>query len=143
MTGDRWAQARDSVMDVAEQAAQYDADGVDVYFLNDSRKGLGLTVSHIDHELGTPANVQVPKPSREPLPRRDAKGSHSVCPFLTVKNANSLSTGLRIEQLLLEYISNLERMQQLKNSNQLPAGQSMKPMNLIVITDGGTSLGIG
>lgn len=45
MIGERWEQARDSVMDVAEQAAQYDADGVDVYFLNDSRKGLGLTVS--------------------------------------------------------------------------------------------------
>jgi hypothetical protein len=45
MAGSRWEQARDSIMDVAEQAAKYDADGVDVYFLNDQRKGLGLTVS--------------------------------------------------------------------------------------------------
>lgn len=45
MSGARWDEARDALMDVAEQAARYDEDGVDVYFLNSRIKGTSMKVS--------------------------------------------------------------------------------------------------
>lgn len=44
MAGTRWSEARDALMDVAEQAAMYDEDGVDVFFLNSKVKGTGMKV---------------------------------------------------------------------------------------------------
>jgi hypothetical protein len=49
------------------------------------------------------------------------------------------STGLRLEAILRDYMTRLERSQMtslgLENQNEL-----VKPLNLIVVTDGGMSL---
>lgn len=50
MAGGRWREAKKALMDVAEQAAIYDKDGIDVHFINDKRIGTGLTVSLIPAE---------------------------------------------------------------------------------------------
>lgn len=42
MAGERWNQARAALMEVAEVAARYDDDGVDIYFLNSKRVGKEL-----------------------------------------------------------------------------------------------------
>jgi uncharacterized protein with von Willebrand factor type A (vWA) domain len=42
MAGERWNQARAALMEVAEIAARYDDDGVDIYFLNSKRVGKEL-----------------------------------------------------------------------------------------------------
>jgi hypothetical protein len=51
------------------------------------------------------------------------------------------STGLRLEAILREYMTRLERSQMtspgLENQNEL-----VKPLNLIVVTDGGMSLSL-
>lgn len=44
MDGHLWAQAKNALMAVAEIAAQYDEDGVDIYFLNSKRVGKELKV---------------------------------------------------------------------------------------------------
>jgi hypothetical protein len=42
MAGERWNQARAALMEVADIAARYDDDGVDIYFLNSKRVGKEL-----------------------------------------------------------------------------------------------------
>ena len=44
MAGERWEQARTAMMGVAEIAAIYDVDGVDIYFSNSKRAGKELKV---------------------------------------------------------------------------------------------------
>jgi uncharacterized protein YegL len=43
MEGALWADAREALAGIADLAAKYDSDGVDVYFLNDSRSATNLT----------------------------------------------------------------------------------------------------
>jgi hypothetical protein len=45
MAGQSWAQAREALMGVAETAAQYDDQGVDIYFINSKRVGKELRAS--------------------------------------------------------------------------------------------------
>lgn len=45
MAGERWEQAKTAITEVAEIAAEYDDDGIDVYFLNSKRVGKELKVS--------------------------------------------------------------------------------------------------
>jgi hypothetical protein len=45
MAGGRWRETRMALMEVAEQAAGLDSDGIDVHFINDSAVGEGLRVS--------------------------------------------------------------------------------------------------
>jgi hypothetical protein len=42
MAGERWSQAREALMGVAETAARYDEQGVDIYFINSKRVGKEL-----------------------------------------------------------------------------------------------------
>jgi hypothetical protein len=51
MAGDRWAQARQALMGVAETAAQYDEHGVDIYFINSKRVGKELRAAADVEEL--------------------------------------------------------------------------------------------
>jgi len=44
MAGDKWDQVMNVIVGVAEMAAKYDEDGVDVYFLNSKRVGKELKV---------------------------------------------------------------------------------------------------
>ena len=44
MAGDKWEQVMNVIIGVAELAAKYDEDGVDVYFLNSKRAGKELKV---------------------------------------------------------------------------------------------------
>jgi hypothetical protein len=45
MAGQSWAQAREALMGIAETAAQYDDQGVDIYFINSKRVGKELRAS--------------------------------------------------------------------------------------------------
>lgn len=46
MYGNRWGEAGRALAGVARIAAQYDNNGIDVYFLNSPEKASGLTVSY-------------------------------------------------------------------------------------------------
>jgi hypothetical protein len=45
MAGGRWRETRTALMEVAEHAAEFDTDGIDVYFINDPAVGEGMRVS--------------------------------------------------------------------------------------------------
>ncbi|KAG8696563.1 hypothetical protein FRC08_007070 [Ceratobasidium sp. 394] len=52
MEGESWAEARDALAGLADAAAKYDQDGIDVHFLNDSRVGTNMKVRlAITHSL--------------------------------------------------------------------------------------------
>jgi hypothetical protein len=42
LTQQRYLQARDALAVLADKACQYDADGIDVFFLNNAEQGRGL-----------------------------------------------------------------------------------------------------
>jgi uncharacterized protein with von Willebrand factor type A (vWA) domain len=44
MQGALWAEARDALASLAETASKYDADGIDVHFLNDASVGTNMKV---------------------------------------------------------------------------------------------------
>ncbi|KIR29410.1 hypothetical protein I307_01314 [Cryptococcus deuterogattii 99/473] len=100
MTKDqRWDQACQAIMEVADLASRYDDDGIDVYFLNNKRVGKELRSSDDVEELFT------------------GLGPRGITP-----------TGRRLEAILRDYMSRLEASQH--------TGEEVKPMNLIVVTDG-------
>ncbi|WVN86849.1 uncharacterized protein L203_102023 [Cryptococcus depauperatus CBS 7841] len=107
MKGERWQQAQEAIMDVADIASRYDENGVDVYFLNSKRVGKQLR-----------SGIEV-----EDL-------------FKGLEPKGATPTGLRMEIILREYISQLERSQTASPTTVHMPEQSIKPMNLIVVTDG-------
>ncbi|ORX37776.1 hypothetical protein BD324DRAFT_578764 [Kockovaella imperatae] len=80
MAGEPWEQAKTSLQGVAEIAAQYDDDGIDIYFLNSKRVGT---------ELRTAADVE------------------ELFEGLVPKGATP--TGSRLDAILQKYLSRLEK----------------------------------
>ncbi|KAG8763520.1 hypothetical protein FRC12_008520 [Ceratobasidium sp. 428] len=124
MAGSRWIEARDALMGVAREALRYDADGIEVYFLNAEQKG--RTVKNED----------------------DVKEL-----FDSVRPASGTPTGERLEQILASYILRLEdakangvKAKAGLGDEKMKAGlgdakarledEKIKPLNVIVITDG-------
>jgi hypothetical protein len=123
MAGQSWAQAREALMGVAETAAQYDDQGVDIYFINSKRVG---------KELRASADVEDLFAGLEP---------RGTTPYVhPVQSGIALSdrTGLRLEAILREYMVRLERSR-MTSPGLEGRGEVVKPLNLIVVTDGGMS----
>ncbi|KAK6908495.1 hypothetical protein I204_06475 [Kwoniella mangroviensis CBS 8886] len=105
MKGRRWTEARTSLMGVADIAARYDQDGIDVKFLNSRKEGNGLITGNQVMQL-----------------------------FEAVKPSGATPTGQRLENILREYMISLERGN--RTSGMFSRSPGVKPMNLIIITDG-------
>lgn len=110
---------------LADKAGQYDGDGIDVYFLNSKRNGVKMRVhsdacSHHERRRLTLIHVQ---------------NARSVLQlFDQVKPGGATPIGDRLEELLMDYMEELERVKTLQ------AVRNIKPLNIIVITDGAPSM---
>ena len=117
MVGERWDTAKSAVTGVVEVAAKYDEDGVSVYFVNSKRSGREIrSGEEVDDVFGG----LIPK---------------GATPYVLVYDLRlTCSTGMRLELILREYMVRLER-----SVTMSPGGEpeTVKPMNLIVVTDGG------
>ncbi|KAL0577457.1 hypothetical protein V5O48_004526 [Marasmius crinis-equi] len=51
MIGARWDEARKALGQLADLAGKFDADGIDIYFLNDQREGRGVKGKEAVHKL--------------------------------------------------------------------------------------------
>ncbi|KAG8747074.1 hypothetical protein FRC10_002490 [Ceratobasidium sp. 414] len=101
MSGSRWKEAGNALAGVAEKAAIYDPNGIDIHFLN------------------------------SPESARDVVSKQEVLDlFNSVRPYGPTPTGDRLDQLLGEYITELEDAKT-KGLKKMP-----KPVNFIVITDG-------
>ncbi|WWD04534.1 hypothetical protein V865_002604 [Kwoniella europaea PYCC6329] len=109
MAGERWSEASQALMEVAEIAARYDENGVDIYFLNSKRVGKELKAAHEVEDL-----------------------------FRGLEPKGATPTGMRLESILREYMARLERSQTTSpmSNGSGSSDVSVKPMNLIVVTDG-------
>ncbi|KAJ9090938.1 hypothetical protein QFC21_007353 [Naganishia friedmannii] len=114
MAGGRWQQVRGALMDVATRVARVDEDGIEVHFVNSMVEGYNLTVSSGDRTAGSVEKL-----------------------FNKVKPTNGTPTGAALRRILEPYMDQLEHVQQLKaNGEQIPVGEDVKPVNVIVLTDG-------
>lgn len=104
MAGERWEQAQKAVKGVVQQAVRYDRNGIDCYFLNSKRVGKDLRAAEDVEDL-----------------------------FAGLSPRGATPTGLRMEAILRDYMSRLERAVASGTPDDVPA------MNLIVVTDGGRS----
>lgn len=109
MAGQRWEEAQAALASITSICTEHDKDGIDLYFLN--------------HKSGARATAD-----------RAADGYYNVSDpqvvdnlFRTISPYGWTNTGERISSILTPYIEKLSRTRDFS---------SVKPINLIVITDG-------
>jgi len=107
MRGRRWRETRDALSSLADVTAQYDADGIDVHFLNDVR-----FVSNV------------------------RSGSAVKRLFMDIVPKGITPIGEKLEELLLSYLDKIENAKAREAAGDLTAMKAIKPVNFIVLTDG-------
>ncbi|EPE03802.1 von willebrand factor [Ophiostoma piceae UAMH 11346] len=137
MAGRPWREVHAVLTAIVPICTERDADGVDIYFLNhrctpqQQQLLLGQT-----HQQGQP---RVP-------PGKSAGGFHNVRTndavgriFNAVKPSQSTPTGMRLGSILKPYLRFYEaKRKELEERGEFgdPDPEEVKPMNIIVITDG-------
>lgn len=106
MAGSRWNEARDALVGLAELALKHDKDGIEIFFLNSVDSGRTVRNQEDVRQL-----------------------------FYSVKPGGGTPTGTRLEQILTQYITRLEAAKTKSGGADL-LQSGIKPLNLIVITDG-------
>jgi len=107
MEGARWQEARDALAALADIASKYDADGIDVCFLNNKHVGTNMKDSELVRRL-----------------------------FDHVRPSGITPIGEKLEVLLLYYLDTLEHAKSRYDAGDEKAMKAVKPVNYIIITDG-------
>lgn len=107
MAGSLWKEAKQALATLAGVASQYDANGVDIHFLNHYGSMTGVTDSKAVHEQF--ANLQ----PRGPTP-----------------------IGHRLDIILGDYFRDLDAAKKQEDAGDYFARKQIKPVNVIIITDG-------
>ncbi|EEP77992.1 conserved hypothetical protein [Uncinocarpus reesii 1704] len=113
MAGRSWRETEAALSAIAPICTQFDADGVDIYFLN-----------HINRQpsQNTGAYRSITSPVEV----------HEV--FTSVSPRGGTPTGKRLGQILKPYLDQLESL--IENDRFASSDSLLRPLNLIVITDG-------
>lgn len=106
MEGALWEEARAALARLADMAARYDSDGIDIYFLNAPEVGRGLSAAEVNRL------------------------------FERVQPEGITPTGEKLDELLSEYQVRLERAKAEAEAGHPSNLQQIKPINFLVITDG-------
>lgn len=115
MAGASWGETRDVLLNIVPACVAHDADGIDVYFLNTKNtSGRGANAA------GGFLNI------------RSVAAVNQL--FDTVKPRMATPTGTRLQAILRPYVQRFEAELAKAGGDAEAAG--VKPMNLIVITDG-------
>ncbi|KAH6667266.1 hypothetical protein B0J14DRAFT_677131 [Halenospora varia] len=112
MASRSWREVAQALVTIAPIVTQHDSDGIDVYFMN-----------HKSKDQGAPADGVAPGGYRG-IKRADTITDifKSVVPY------GGTPTGTRVHNILKPYLAKLERF--------TIEGKDLKPLNLIVLTDG-------
>ncbi|KAF5334162.1 hypothetical protein D9758_014817 [Tetrapyrgos nigripes] len=127
MQGRLWHQARDALAAVAEASPKFDADGVDMYFLNSSRFQKNIRQRSVDYMYPS-SRFRLGKMLFTFSTKSRQTVQYSLLPAearLIIWSAGGTPTGARLYEVLNEYIPKVEQR----------SGHA-KPVNVIVITDG-------
>ncbi|CAL3972112.1 unnamed protein product [Diplocarpon coronariae] len=112
MAGRSWREVAQAISTIAPIVTKHDSDGIDVYFMN-----------HKSSHAGSPSEGVAPGGYRG---IRRAATVHEI--FERVRPQGGTPTGLRVHNILKPYLAKLE--------SEMAAGREMKPLNMIVLTDG-------
>lgn len=107
MVGSLWKEAKQALATLADVASKYDANGVDIHFLNHHGSMTGVTDSKVVQEEF--ANLQ----PRGPTP-----------------------IGHRLDIILGDYFRDLDAAKRQEDAGDYFARKQIKPVNVIIITDG-------
>lgn len=116
MRGGRWREAENAIAAIAPICTHYDADGIDIYFLNHRSSGSVSRTRTGAGAAGGYKNVT------------DASGVREI--FKSVQPSGATPVGTRLHQILTPYLRNLSKLTTQGRETEL------KPLNIIVITDG-------
>jgi len=112
MAGRSWREVSQALSTIAPIVTQFDQDGIDIYFLN-----------HKSNDVGEPQNGIAPGGYR------GIKRAPTVTEiFERVRPGGGTPTGVRVHNILKPYLTKLER--------EMAESRELKPLNLIVLTDG-------
>ena len=112
MAGRSWREVSQALSLIAPIVTKHDSDGMDIYFLN--------------HKS---ANPGAPSEGVAPGGYRGIKRAATVTEiFERVRPQGGTPTGIRVHNILKPYLTKLEK--------EIAEGKDMKPLNLIVLTDG-------
>jgi uncharacterized protein YegL len=112
MAGRSWREVKEAIRAITPICTAHDSDGIDVYFLN--------------HKSSTPADAKNGKAAGGYRGITDAAAVERI--FTTVRPGAGTPTGTRLQTILKPYLQLLTE----KSDNI----ESVKPVNIIVITDG-------
>lgn len=118
MAGRSWREVQSALASITPICTAHDGDGVDVYFLN-NRSLL-------------PAIPSEGKAAGGYIGVRDAATVDGI--FTSVRPGGMTPTGTRLNQILKAYLRHYE--QAIERAGGDPDGTDVKPINVIVITDG-------
>lgn len=107
MAGSLWKEAKQALATLADVACQYDANGVDIHFLNHYGSMTGVT---------------------------DSKTIHQE--FANLQPCGPTPIGHRLDIILGDYFRDLDAAKRQENAGDYLARKQIKPVNVIVITDG-------
>ncbi|KAK2029495.1 hypothetical protein LX32DRAFT_639026 [Colletotrichum zoysiae] len=114
MAGRSWPEVQNVLRAITPICTSHDDDGIDLYFLNNKTSDSG--------------NAREGKAAGGYYGIRRAETVHNI--FTTVRPRNATPTGQRLQAILRPYLQLLERNDDI---------ESVKPINIIVITDGAPS----
>ncbi|PBP17028.1 hypothetical protein BUE80_DR012191 [Diplocarpon rosae] len=112
MAGRSWREVGQAISTIAPIVTKHDSDGIDVYFMN-----------HISSHAGS-TSEGVAAGGYRGIKR--AATVHEI--FERVRPQGGTPTGIRLHTILKPYLTRLE--------SEMAAGREVKPLNLIVLTDG-------
>ncbi|KAL2261866.1 hypothetical protein VTK26DRAFT_3129 [Humicola hyalothermophila] len=116
MTGSSWREVKEALRSIAPICAAHDTNGIDIYFLNNRNP--------LDGDDPASAGGYVHVRTLE----------HVEYLFSAVRPRGATPTGTRITQILGPYVRKYERAVARAGGN--PDACGVKPVNMIVITDG-------
>lgn len=107
MAGSLWKEAKQALATLADVASQYDANGVDIHFLNHYGSITGVTESKTIHQE-----------------------------FGNLQPCGPTPIGHRLDVILGDYFRVLDAAKRQEDAGDYLARKQIKPVNVIVITDG-------
>ncbi|KAL2390438.1 hypothetical protein BDBG_07505 [Blastomyces gilchristii SLH14081] len=113
MIGSRWHETRETIAAIAPICAEFDDDGVDVYFLNENNWAEPATGGFLRIKTSAAVNEL----------------------FDRVHPSGRTPVGARLYDILKPYLKRVEDMSKAAPSSRF-SGSPVKPINIIVITDG-------
>jgi uncharacterized protein YegL len=112
MAGRSWREVSQALRTIVPIVTEHDKDGIDVYFLNHKSTDGGSSSEGV-----------------APTGYRGITHPETVTRiFERVRPSNGTPTGIRVHNILKPYLENCEK--------EIGAGREVKPLNLIVLTDG-------